>query len=240
MGDFLKGFLKSPVQVISLFAGIVVFVLGCGKFDKLPVIGGFHSDHPTSMMIFGTVLAVAGICIQVWRTVRASKESALRRSALASKGPAPLKVADFDIRIGSHSDGGRFDKSKQTFRGTIKQQVPAGHELWLVRRFKTEPDYYFPEGRAAVKPMRGSTTDYEWEVDEIFVGGDPGDGRIIEMWLAGPNGHILLDSIKKANVKHAELMNFTNTPYEKKWWVERLNRYTTDMVLGTSITLFRQ
>ncbi|MGC8210073.1 hypothetical protein [Ralstonia pseudosolanacearum] len=240
VGDFFKNFIKSPLQVILSVAGIVIFVLGSGKFDKLPVIGGFHSDHPTAMLIFGVALAISGIGIQVWRTVATHKDSALRRSALAAKGPVRLNAVDFDVRIISHSDNGLFDKDKQTFRGTIKRQIPADHELWLVRRFTTERDLYFPEGRATVKPMRGTATEFEWEVHEAFVGGNPRDGRIIEMWITGPDGHTLLAAIKKANEKHARLMELTKTIWEKQWWVERLNSTTTDMVLGTSITIIRQ
>ncbi|AMV44341.1 hypothetical protein [Paraburkholderia caribensis] len=240
MGDFFKSFIKSPLQVISLLAGIVIFVLGSGQFDKLPVIGGFHPDHPTVMLIFGVGLAIVGIGIQVWRTLAARNDAASRRSALAAKVPSRLNAADFDVRIISHSDNGHYDKDEQTFRGTIKRQIPAEHHLWLVRRFAKERDLYFPEGRATVKAMRGTSTEFEWEVHEAYVGGKPRDGRIIEMWITGPDGHILLDAIKNANVKHARLMEHTKTPWEKQWLVERLDSVTSDMVLGTSISLIRQ
>ena len=239
VGDFFKNLIKGPLQVIVLIAGIGIFVLGSGKFDKLPVIGGFHSEHPAALMFFGLALAIVGIGIQVWRTLTTRKDSALRRSALAAKIPARLNAVDFDVRIVSHSDNGLFDKDKQTFRGTIKRQLPADHELWLVRRFTTERDLYFAEGRATVKPMRGTATEFEWEVHEAFVGGNPRDGRIIEMWIAGPDGHTLLTAIKKANEKHARLMEVTKTRWEKQWWVERLDSTTSDMVLGTSINIVR-
>lgn len=240
--DFLKGLVKGPLQVTLLIIGVVVFVLGCGTPDKLPVIGGFHSDRPIPMIVLGGVLALTGIVWGIFRAVLAHREVAQRRTALASKGPVLPKAADFDIRIVSHSDGAYIDQDGQKFRGTIKRALPDGCALWLVRRWKNAPDRYYPEGRAELRLMRGSTTEHEWEVEKVFVGGNPGgnDSRIIEMWLVGTDGQTMLNAVKKANTKYANLMSHTGTAWEQKWLIEPLERTTSDMVLGTSIIVTRR
>ncbi|WP_165843543.1 hypothetical protein [Burkholderia reimsis] len=238
----MKGLIKGPLQVTLLLVGVAVFVLGCGTPDKLPVIGGFRSDHPIPMMILGAVLTITGIGWHIVRTMLAHSEIVHRRNAHTSKGPLLPKAADFDIRIVSHPDGAYIDEDEQKFRGTIKRAVPDGYAIWLVRRWKSAPDLYYPEGRADLRPMSGSTAEHEWEVEKVFVGGNPGgkDARIIEMWLVGPDGQIMLDAVKKANSKYASLMSHTKTPWEQKWLIAPLGRSTSDMVLGTRITLTRR
>ena len=238
--DFLKGLLKAPLQVTLLIIGVVVFVLGCGTPDKLPVIGGFHPDRPIPMIILGGVLVLTGIGLYIFRTVLARNEIAQRRSALTSKGPVLPKAADFDVRIASHSDGSYIDQDGQKFRGTIKRALPDEYALWLVRRWKDDRDRYYPEGQAELRPMRGSTTEHEWEVEKVFVGGDPGDSRIIEIWLVGPDGRAMFNAVKKANNKYADLMSHIGKKWEKPWLIEPIQGTTRDMVPCTSIIVTRR
>ncbi|MHA6883085.1 hypothetical protein [Ralstonia pseudosolanacearum] len=240
--DFLKVLVKGPLQVTLLIIGVVVFVLGCGTPDKLPVIGGFHPDRPIPMIILGGVLVLTGIAWGIFRTVLAHREGAQRRTALASKGPVLPKAADFDVRIVSHSDGAYIDQDEQKFRGTIKRALPEGYALWLVRRWKEDRDRYYPEGQAELRPMRGSTTEHEWEVEKVFVGGNAGgkDSRIIEMWLVGSDGQTMLNAIKKANTKYARLMSHTGMKWDKPWLIEPLQDTTSDMVPCTNIIVTRR
>jgi hypothetical protein len=240
--DFVKALIKGPLQTTLLIVGAIVFLLGCGTPDKLPVIGGFHSDHPFPAIIGGVVLMVAGVVWHIVRAVMAHNEAVRRRNAHQSKGPVLPNAADFDIRIVSHPDGAYIDEDQQKFRGTIKRALPDGYALWLVRRWKSAADVYYPEGRAELRLMTGNTTEHEWEVAKVYVGGKQGgtDPRFIEMWLVGPDGQIMLDAMKKANAKYSSLMSHTKTPWEPKWLIEPLVRPTSDMVLGTRITLTRR
>ncbi|OXC78641.1 hypothetical protein BSU04_10955 [Caballeronia sordidicola] len=240
--DLLKKLLSVPLQTLMFFVGAVFFVFGIGTPDKIPVIGGFRADRPIPAMICGAVLMAVAVGWYFYRSEMTRREAFRRHDAHALKGPLLPKAADFDIRIVSHVDNEHIDGVKQKFRGTMKRALPDGYALWLVRRLNSAPDGYYPEGRAEPKLLSGSTTEHSWEVGDVFVGGKPGgkDPRTIEMWLVGPDGHIMLDSTKKANAKYADLMTHTKMEWTREWLIQPLERMTSDMVYATRLTLTRR
>jgi hypothetical protein len=242
--EFVKTLLlKSSLNKICVLAGLLLLLLGAVKLVKVPVLGPLQASYPATLMWAGGVLMVVGVIWEIVRAVLVRKDRRESKAAIATRGPAAPTASDYDVRIISPADGSLIDDEQvKGLRGTMKRGLPAGYALWLVRRFASTPDVFLPMKRAEVKLMRGSLTEHEWEVDAAYVGGNKGgnDPRIIEAWLVGPDGQRMLDAVKKANEQHARLMQHTKTPWDKEWQHDPLPSQTSDMVLGTRITVTRR
>ncbi|MBU7442158.1 hypothetical protein [Paraburkholderia fungorum] len=239
--DFLKTLIKGPFQIALVVLGAICVVLGSGTFAKLPIIGEFQPTAPGFLRVFGSLLVIGGFLYAAIRVYTHWAELKQRRANSAARAPSLPKAADYEIRIVHPSDGDDvIGGGPHKIRGTIKRTLPDQYTLWLVRRWHSRQDDFYPEGKAKLKPVPGSTTEHTWEVDGVFIGGNPGDRRIIEMWIVGPDGQILLEATMKAYGQHSDLMETTKTPWSDPWLQVPLKQTTADMIRGPQITVIRR
>ncbi|QUP52259.1 hypothetical protein GO998_00020 [Ralstonia syzygii] len=203
--------------------------------------------------LFGNIFSV--ICVPVWAAALAifllsaitialpliqSKKAGIQppaRREQTTKITLDGNSATFD----SHKDGDYVEERLGKLHGKINKPLPENYALWIIRRWKTKPNVFYPVRRADVLLARGSR-ECEWEAHDCFIGGNPGgqDGRILELWATGPDGQILMNTWDNMNSKYCKLMNETKQDWSSDKLIPAIEAATQDMHLLCSISLKRK
>jgi len=119
-------------------------------------------------------------------------------------------------------------------QGTF-QLIPPAHELRTLRYYPTQ-NGFVPNGVVAID--RATKT---WRVSGFDVGGEPGDERVIEIALAGPNAKILLDYWIQAGVAHSEVQkSLKNATGRYGRWLPPITTWPDDLITCERLVVRRK
>jgi hypothetical protein len=109
-------------------------------------------------------------------------------------------------------------------RGTMEMPIPDGYELRILRGY--------PQG--GLVPNASTLNDPHkktWLVQQFDIGGSKDEGRRIEAWLVGPDGHLLIDTWLTAHEVHSVTNRRMEilAPSERLTWLKPLKEGTSDM-----------
>lgn len=131
--------------------------------------------------------------------------SRLNDGSQPGQSESTLRVEEFDVRIIaplSHAEvGEQVDVS-----GTIAKLPPDEYSLWIVRRWESQPNGYYPLKKVNFTPADNGGA-IKWIADNCYVGGRPGkkDGRIFEAWLVGSAGSMMFSAWQVGNEQFWQL-----------------------------------
>jgi hypothetical protein len=171
---------------LALVVGAVLVVLGASGSLRIGDSVTYTSSNPVALFVCGGALIVL-----------AAAAYFMERRASADRTPIP-DPADFGIKIIRPSNDVSVGMRTDVF-GSIDKPVPKGYRLQIIRRRETTPEGYFPEKIAEVDP-----TGLHWAANGCWVGGNTGDGRILEAVLVGPDGALLFDTWRRSEQAFAE------------------------------------
>jgi hypothetical protein len=171
---------------LAFLVGAVLFVLGASGSLRIGDSFTYASSNPVPLLVCGGALIVFAVAAYL-----------LEKRASADRIPIP-DSADFGIKIIRPGSDVSVDRRTDVF-GTINKPLPTGYRLQIIRRREPTPEGYFPEKIANVEP-----DGLHWEAKGCWVGGEPGDGRILEVVLVGPDGALLFDTWKRSEQAFGE------------------------------------
>jgi hypothetical protein len=171
---------------LALVVGAVLVVLGASGSLRIGDSITYTSSNPVALFVCGGALIAL-----------AAAAYFLEKRAADERPPVPVP-ADFGIKIIRPGNDVSVDWRTDVF-GAINKPLPKGYRLQIVRRRETTPEGYFPEKIAEVDP-----TGLHWAANACWVGGEPGDGRIIEAVLVGPDGALLFDTWRQSELAFGE------------------------------------
>jgi hypothetical protein len=137
------------------------------------------------------------------------------------------KTSDYEIKITHPSENASvgITEVKGTFK---KKKLPDGYTLRILRIYFRDGGYV-PLERALI------SEDGTWIAAGCDIGGKPGEGRYIGVYLIGPAGKILLDSFQTASAHHHRTCS-KNPNYEP---MPPLMAFTSDMIECRRISVVR-
>ena len=155
--------------------------------------------------------------------------SAYRRQ---QKPIARADIESYGIRITAPS--GLDPVDVVNVEGTF-QIIPPPYELRTLRYYPTQ-NGFVPNGVVAID--RATKT---WRVSGFDVGGEPGDERVIEIALAGPNAKILLDYWIQAGVAHSEVQkSLKNATGRYGRWLPPITTWPDDLITCERLVVRRK
>ncbi|ANB75008.1 hypothetical protein AYM40_21500 [Paraburkholderia phytofirmans OLGA172] len=176
MKDALLALIRSFWGML-LILGFLLLVGGAAS--SLNVKGTiFTPENRLAMYIGAAVCLIVSVSVYIWEKPN------------GDRGVAKPVAADYDIKILDPKPGVSVQAVVRVL-GTVKKPLPPGYRLQLVRRWETRPDTYYPVQVADIDP-----DGEHWTADKCYVGGDAGDGRILEAVLVGPDAALLFDTWK--------------------------------------------
>jgi hypothetical protein len=229
----------SKVIATAIIAGVAISNSEQNMVDS--VIQFYNSVEATllsavSMPIWALLIIPLAVVLAFF-LLRLGK-SKLQKNSSSEINTPTLFVDNYEITIDSHRYGDVVGEQLEKFHGKLNKKLPNDYYLWVVRRWSTKPDEYYPVNRAHILPSRGMNG-YEWEVDKCYVGGERDDSRILEVWLVGPEGHLLMSTWSTMSAKYKKLMDYTKTAWTENWLVPAITLTTKDMMHCAQVTLKR-
>jgi hypothetical protein len=165
---------------LALVVGAVLIVLGASGSLRIGDSVTYTSSNPIALYVCGGALIAL-----------AAAAYFLEKRAGTDRTPIP-DPADFGIKIIRPGSDVSVDRRTDVF-GSINKPLPEGYRLQIIRRREPTPEGYFPEKIAEVDP-----TGLHWAANACYVGGEAGDGRILEAVLVGPDGALLFDTWRRS------------------------------------------
>ena len=133
---------------------------------------------------------------------------------------APKPVAkDYGITIDYLHPGDPISNRNVRVQGSLTKALPPGYRLQMLRRWEANPDAYYPV-RTAVIELDGK----RWTADNCYIGGDPGDGRILEAALVGPDAALFFDTWKTCSDE------FNRARQNDSYLFPAIQRFPSDVV----------
>ena len=155
---------------------------------------------------------------------------------IASPKHGVPSIKDLNVQI-IHPENGDEVTERVDVRGTFaKGALPKGYSIRVLRGY-TDGGFQ-PSAETAVDSENGT-----WQALDHQVGGDPGDRRLIQVWLIGEGGAAMLACWAEAAAVHWELQKEFKKQlhYYAHWlWLNPIKVQTRDMILCKSILVRRK
>lgn len=141
---------------------------------------GFHFAN----MLTPAMMTLAAIITSVTEEVLPS------RTDSTTGQPRPVHLG---VEFTMPDEGAKVSEYTRV-KGTARSDVPAGMELWLIRRWFGYEEKWFPLKKIDLNRV-AEGEGYEWAISSAFIGGNPGKGekRWLEVWVVGSNGRDLIE-----------------------------------------------
>jgi hypothetical protein len=219
---------KLPVHVILFILGVALVVSGSITVATLPKVGAYQVQHPIVLIGTGVALLLAGAA--GWSVALAAS-----RTGVAGR---KLDRTEYKVDFTSPADNGLASSEVLDVTGRLSKELPKDYKLWMVRRWHSDPQFFFAVQEAHIVKGRDGVH-FEWSIKEGYIGGVAGEARILEMWLAGPDGDRLLNAWRNGMMQYWRLMRKTSTAWVEPWTFPGIPEETGDMELAATIVVNR-
>jgi hypothetical protein len=144
--------------------------------------------------------------------------------------PDLLQKEDYDIKIGNPKDGDFV--SVVSVRGTIKEAIPEGYSLKVLRIRPTDKTFV-PIGEASIDIAK-----HTWVAEDCKIWGEPKEKWIVGVYLVGRDGSDLMDYFSDAVRVHSRVLNdLKGLSSKKPEYLPALKRPTSDMIECDRVTV---
>jgi hypothetical protein len=222
--DLIKTILTTPAGLVALFGLILLELAAAGG---VRYSGWLVIDDPGWRLAMGGLGAMFLIAA-VAKALMVTGDSGIR----------PTDIAALGIKITS-PHGGDALGNRERVTVTTEKPIPKGYELRVLR------GYPGVNGFIPHVKLTKANDKLEWNAFDFDIGGDKGSTRMIEAWLIGPDGAVLLKAweedhkaIAAANHEIDRLARLANEA-GKRIWLPPIGSPTKDMHKCFSIVVTR-
>jgi hypothetical protein len=151
------------------------------------------------------------------------------------------KKEEYEATIASPETGQTLGQTVPLVSGSIRFPAPEGYRVWLVRLWPSQRGTYYPVKEVeypdlepeAVESDDRSDGSISWVATNVFIGGQAGDKRKLEVWLIGPEGRALIEAWTRGNEQFERVRKVT----QHKILFPGVVKRTRDMIQCSTITL---